>query len=149
MKSLLTIREIDEDDLGDCVKLLRDTYDDETWQYKWSYTRGKKYLESCFRSYNFVSYILEIAGEVKGAIFCHVRPWWEDDKLIIDEILIDKSVRGEGYDLKLLQMVECYVDEKGLGGIFLNTKPGSFGADFYRDNGFTSPSGLQIMHKKL
>lgn len=149
MDNLITIRETEEVDLEQCIRILRDTYDDEDWKHKWTYKRGKRYLESCFTNYNFVSYVIEVAGTIKGAIFCHVKPWWDEDDLFIDELLIAKDIEDKGYDKKLLKMVEEYAKEEGLGAILLGTKIDSFGARFYKDNGFKVPEGFQIMHKKL
>ena len=148
MDNLVILRETEREDLKQCIKILRDTYDNADWEHKWPYARGRKYLESCFGKYNSISYVVENCGTIEGAIFSHVRPWWDKDQVFIDEILISKEAIGKGYDRKLLGMVEAYVKENNLGGILLATREDTLAYEFYKENNFVVPDKIKIMHKK-
>ena len=141
------IRKFEESDLEPCARILMSVYNNETWQCLWTFEKAKEYLKDIIESKNFIGFTLLIDNEVKGAILCREKVWWNNNEIFVEEMFVSPDMQRHGYGSALLKTVESYIKEKGLAGFTLLTNRYTQAPSFYRKNGFCDGEHVLLMYK--
>lgn len=142
-----TIREFQSQDLDPCARLLMEAYNGEPWRNQWTHETASKYLREFAESKRFVGLVICEGNEVIGAAFTHVKTWWTNDELFVDEILIQPEMQGKGHGRALLRAAEEYARSRGLAGLTLLTNKYMPAKSFYERDGYVPAEHVVFMYK--
>ncbi len=143
------IRKFEASDLESCARILMSVYNNETWQCFWSFEKAKEYLKDIIDYKNFVGFTLLVDKDVKGAILCREKTWWNNNEIFVEEMFVSPEQQRQGYGTNLLNAVEYYIKEKGLAGFILSTNRYTSAPSFYRKNGFCDGEHVLFMYKVI
>ena len=143
------IRKFEESDLEPCARILMSVYNNETWQCFWSFEKAKEYLKEIIDFKNFIGFTLLVDNEVKGAILCRERTWWDNNEIFVEEMFVSPELQRQGYGTALLKTIESYIKDKGLAGLTLLTNRYTQAPNFYRKNGFCDGEHVLFMYKVI
>ncbi len=136
-------------DLTACAEIMMSVYNNELWQCRWSLDTAKDYLMDYVKCKKFIGYTLWLDDEIKGAIFCHEKIWWNNSEIFIDEMFISTELQRQGYGTELLSVIENYIKEHNLAGFTLTTNRFAPATKFYRKNGFSDAEHVLFMFKEV
>ncbi len=136
-------------DLTACAEIMMSVYNNELWQCRWSLDTAKDYLMDYVECKKFIGYTLWLDDEIKGAIFCHEKIWWNNSEIFIDEMFISTELQRQGYGTELLSVIENYIKEHNLAGFTLTTNRFAPAPKFYRKNGFSDAEHVLFMFKEV
>lgn len=143
------IRKFEVSDLESCARILMSVYNNEMWQCFWSFEKAKEYLKDIVDYRNFIGFTLLVEKDVKGAILCREKTWWNNNEIFVEEMFVSPEQQRQGYGTTLLNAVECYIKEKGLAGFTLSTNRYTPAPSFYRKNGFCDGEHVLFMYKEI
>lgn len=143
------IKKFELKDLTACAKIMMSVYNNELWQCSWSLETAKDYLMDYVEAKKFIGYALWLDDEIKGAIFCHEKIWWNNSEVFIDEMFISPELQRQGYGRELLNVVEDYIKEHNLVGFTLTTNRFTHAPKFYRKNDFLDAEHVLFMYKEV
>ncbi len=146
-QKLESIRELQSQDLDACAALLIEAYNAEPWKNHWTRETAVKYLREFAESKNFVGFVVAEGGEIIGAEFAHVKTWWTNDELFVDELFIRPEMQRKGFGRALLQHAEDYARSRGLAGVTLLTSKYMPAKAFYDKNGYLLAEHVIFMYK--
>lgn len=130
------VKQYQESDLSSCAEIMLKVYNNELWQCRWTFDTAKDYLQDYVDCKKFIGYTLWVDEEMKGAIFCHEKIWWNNSEVFIDEMFVSPELQRQGYGTELLNAVGDYIKEHKLAGFTLTTNRYAPAPNFYRKNGF-------------
>ena len=143
------IKKFELKDLTACAEIMMSVYNNELWQCRWSLDTAKDYLMDYVESKKFIGYVLWLDDEIKGAIFCHEKIWWNNSEIFIDEMFISPELQRQGYGSELLNVIENYIKEHNLVGFTLTTNRFTPAPKFYRKNNFSDAEHVLFMFKEV
>ena len=143
------IKNFQTSDLRECAEIMMSVYNNEHWQCSWTLETVTGYLRDYYDSKKFVGYTLWIDEEIKGAIFCHEKIWWNNNEVFVDEMFISPELQRRGYGTELINVVEKYAKEHDLAGLTLSTNRFTPAPDFYRKNDFSDAEHVLFMYKEI
>ncbi|MFH1503710.1 MAG: GNAT family N-acetyltransferase [Candidatus Diapherotrites archaeon] len=145
----MRIRKIKKSDLKYCAKLLKKSYSKSPYNEKFVSKNHLKYIESKYKIAKENSFVLEMDRKVKGFIFVTLSYWANGPQAIMEEIVLDESLRGQGYSQKLNNYLENHLKSKGVKSIMLWVKKGSPAHKFHLKNKYKDANDLTVMFKQL
>lgn len=143
------IKKFELKDLTACAEIMMSVYNNELWQCSWSLETAKDYLMDYVEAKKFIGYVLWLDDEIKGAVFCHEKIWWNNSEVFIDEMFISPELQRQGYGRDLLNVVEDYIKEHNLVGFTLTTNRFTPAPKFYRKNDFLDAEHVLFMYKEV
>ena len=143
------IKKFELKDLTACAEIMMSVYNNELWQCSWSLETAKDYLMDYVEAKKFIGYVLWLDDEIKGAVFCHEKIWWNNSEVFIDEMFISPELQRQGYGRDLLNVVEDYIKEHNLVGFTLTTNRFTPAPKFYKKNGFLDAEHVLFMYKEV
>lgn len=129
-------QELKKEDLEKCANLITQAYNGRPWNYQWNITRATLYLTELFEASRFVGFVIYEDEQLVAAMFSHVKTWWIDDQLMIDELFVSAEEQGKGYGQLLLTTAMEYARENNIGSITLITHKYMPAVTFYEKNKF-------------
>lgn len=141
------IRKYEVSDLKPCARILMAAYNNEIWRNNWSFEKAMEYLSEITEHKKFEGFTLLVENEVKGAILCREKTWWNKNEIFVEEFFVSPELQRKGYGTALLKEVESYIKEKGLAGFTLLTGRYTPASSFYRKNGFCDGEHVLFMYK--
>ena len=148
-KDMITIRNMNTEDISACADILCSVYNNEMWQCRWSKEAAMEYLTDFFNMQKFIGYVLEEEDIIIGGLFAHEKVWWNNSEVFIEEMFVKPEYQRKGYGSILLKQVEAYVQERGLAGITLSTNKYAPAPNFYRKNGLVDCEHVLFMCKEM
>ena len=143
------IKKFELKDLTACAEIMMSVYNNDLWQCSWSLETAKDYLMDYVEAKKFIGYVLWLDDEIKGAIFCHEKIWWNNSEVFIDEMFVSPELQRQGYGRDLLNVVEDYIKEHNLVGFTLTTNRFTPAPKFYRKNDFLDAEHVLFMYKEV
>ena len=143
------IRPLTADDLPACAQILRDVYNNDLWQCRWTAETAQAYLADYLEANRFVGFGAEANGLLIGAVFAHEKLWWNNAEIFIDEMFVRPDCQGQGAGRALMTRLEEYVVHNGLAGLTLTTNRYAPAPDFYRHLGFGDCGHVLFMAKEV
>lgn len=143
------IRKFEESDLETCARILMSVYNNEMWQCYWTFEKANEYLKDIMDFKKFIGFTLLVDNEVKGAILCREKTWWDNNEIFVEEMFVSPELQRQGYGTTLLKEVESYIKEKGLAGFTLTTNRYTPAPSFYGKNGFCDGEHVLFIYKVI
>ena len=78
-------------------------------------------------------------------MFAHVKTWWINDLLMIDELFVSPLKQGRGYGQRLMDTARKFCTENNIGSINLITNKYMHAASFYKKNDFLQAEQYTLM----
>lgn len=143
------INEIKDVDLEECAELLTLAYSRPPWNYQWTSGRAGSYLAELYNSSGFIGFGVNEGGTLLAAMFGHVKSWWIDDLLMIDELFVSPAHQGKGYGQSLLDTAENFCRENNISNVNLITHRFMPAMSFYEKNNFLQAEQYVLMFKEI
>ncbi|MGB4400871.1 MAG: GNAT family N-acetyltransferase [Daejeonella sp.] len=141
----MKVQELKKEDLENCANLIIKAYNGRPWNYQWTFSKAMLYLTELFESSRFVGFVIYERGELVGAMFAHVKTWWIDDQLMIDELFVSAQEQGKGYGQTLMNSTKEYANNNNIGSITLMTQKYMPALSFYEKNSFFKAEQYVLM----
>lgn len=145
----MTIRELKESDLDQCVEILLSSYNTMPWNYKWTKEKAYAYLKEYQEVKRFLGFVVLENDVIVSALFGHLKTWWTKDQLYIDEVFVSNENKGKGYGKKIIQHCESYCTQNGIDIITLMTNEVMPAYLFHSKNDFVKVNQYVFMFKQL
>ncbi|MBD1366527.1 GNAT family N-acetyltransferase [Mucilaginibacter sp. ZT4R22] len=130
---MMDIRKIEKEDIDKCVDLCIESCNRPPWNHKWSYDTALKYLREFADQTRFVGFILYEHDKITGILLGHLKTWWANDLLHIDEIFISPDRQKMGHGKLLLEHMEQFARDQGCGVVSLMTSQHMLATEFKND----------------
>jgi len=141
----MKVQKLKKEDLKNCANLLIQAYNGRPWNYQWTLLKASLYLNELFESSRFVGFIMYDGDQLVAAMFAHVKTWWIDDQLMIDELFVSAQEQGKGYGQTLMNSAIEYAKNNNLGSITLLTHKYMPAGKFYEKNKFLKADQYVLM----
>ncbi len=145
----MTIRPFSPNDTDACARIFMAAYNQMPWNYRWEHDKAVKYLTEYAGAQNFTGLVAEDNGVVCGAMFGHIKTWWTNDQLFIDELFVDGTKQGRGIGKQIMAHCEAICKEKGIEMITLMTNKLMPAYEFYITNDYSKVDQYVFMFKEL
>lgn len=137
------------DDLGGCIKLLLNVFNNEPWNDSWTFEGAEKYLQDYIETPGFKGFVAEEENKIIGFIFGFRKRWWQADEFYVNEMCVEISEQRNGIGTKLINYLEINLKTEGVENITLLTNRGIPAEEFYKKNGFSEIDRIIFLHKKI
>jgi len=145
----MRIREITANDIDQCAQVFMAAYNRLPWNYGWKQEKAAKYLREYLGAPGFAGFLAIDNDQVVAAMFGHIKTWWTNDQLVIDELFVDAASQGKGYGKHLMEHCEQYCREKSLEMIVLMTNKFMPAYNFYLSNDYVKVDQYVFMFKQV
>jgi len=137
------IRNMLEEDIKRCTDIFVEVYR-EVYSEPWTAETGKKRIVELFSQAKEFCFVLEVNDEVYGFLAARGYSWYDGLRIWIEEIVIQKKFRGQGYGTLLLKSLEDRGREKGVIGYSLISEKDSLAYNYYLSKGFSASSWIHL-----
>lgn len=141
----MKVQELKKEDLENCANLIIQAYNGRPWNYQWTFSKASLYLNELVASSRFVGFVIYEGEELVGAMFSHVKTWWINDQLMIDELFVAAQDQGKGYGQALMNAAKDFAANNNIGSITLMTQKYMPAISFYEKNGFLKAEQYVLM----
>lgn len=141
----MEVQELKKDDIKNCAKLIMRAYNGPPWNYQWTISKATLYLSELFESSRFVGFVIYEGEELVAAMFSHVKTWWINDLLMIDELFVSALQQGKGYGQALMNSAREFSKSNNIGSITLITHRYMPSVSFYERNKFLQAEQYVLM----
>ena len=141
----MKIKELTKEDIENCANLITQAYNGSPWNYQWTVPKASLYLNELFNSSRFVGFVIYEGEELVAAMFSHVKTWWINDLLMIDELFVSPLKQGKGYGQAMMNSAIEYSKGNNLGSITLITHKYMPAVSFYEKNKFLQAEQYVLM----
>lgn len=145
----MNIRQMTKDDIEQCAELITLAYNDPPWNFQWKAPRAKNYLTELFDTPRFIGFVVAEGDELCAAMFAHVKTWWINDLLMVEELFVSPLKQGKGYGLALMDSAGQFSKNNNLGSITLLTNKYMPARSFYEKNNFLEAEQYVLMFKEI
>lgn len=141
----MAVKAITKEDIQGCAELIGSAYNSPPWNYQWQPGRAAEYLNELYESRRFTGFCIYEDGILAAALFAHVKTWWINDLLMVDELFVSPLKQGKGYGQELLNTAREFCADNNIGSITLITNKYMPAASFYKKNGFLQAEQYTLM----
>ena len=104
---------------------------------KWTKDSAYEMLSYWLKRNSDLAFLAEDDGEIAGAFFVDVKPWWDGNHLVDGEIFVHPDFQKKGIGTKLLKfMFEYAIKEYNVIRWDTYTIKGKYPLDWYKSLGF-------------
>ncbi|TWJ00646.1 aminoglycoside 6'-N-acetyltransferase I [Mucilaginibacter frigoritolerans] len=140
----ITLENVDE-----CVPAYIKAYNCPPWNYAWTYSKAQAYLVEYLGCQQFIGFALYDDDKLTGAVFAHVKTWWTNQQLMIDEFFVSQEKQRMGYGKKMLDYCDLYAAKYQIDSIVLMTNKYMPSYKFYNKEGYISTEQYVFMFKQI
>ena len=141
----MKVQDLTKEDIENCANLIIQAYNSPPWNYQWTISRSTLYLNELYESSRFVGFVIYEGEELVAAMFSHVKTWWIDDLLMIDELFVSTLKQGKGYGQALMNSAREFSKNNNVGSINLLTHKYMPSVSFYEKNKFLHAEQFVLM----
>jgi GNAT superfamily N-acetyltransferase len=141
----MKVKELTKEDIENCANLIMQAYNGRPWNYQWTVPKASFYLNELFDAPRFVGFVIYEGEELVAAMFSHVKTWWINDLLMVDELFVAPLKQGKGYGQALMNSAIEYSKSNNLGSITLITHKYMPAVSFYEKNKFLQAEQYVLM----
>ena len=146
---MFNIKKIQSADLTRCAELLEKSYSKSPYNEKFSSGSAFNYLKSKFDYCAEHSFVIKEDENIIGFIIINLSYWTFGKQALIEEIVIDEGVQGQGYGKKLMEYANNYLKSLGVKSLMLWTRKDTDAYNFHLKNGFIEDENMAVMFKNL
>ena len=145
-----TIRRCDISDLDACVEAYIRTMSAPPWCERWETATAKRYLGD-FLSHARAVDIAAVTpgGRVIGAVLGYEKSWCSGEEVYIEEFFVVPEYQSRGIGSELMQALENYINQRGIGSIVLMTSRDVPAMQFYKKHGFSVNDNMVLLTKDI
>jgi aminoglycoside 6'-N-acetyltransferase I len=129
------VRNMLEEDITKCANIFVEVYN-EVYSEPWTTESGEKRTKELYSHSKELCFVLEIDCEIRGFLTAKGYSWYDGLRIYIEEIVIQKKLRGQGYGTLLLNSLEKRGNEKRAVGYSLVAEKDSHAYKYYLSKGF-------------
>lgn len=148
-KIMFKIRKIKSTDLAKCALILEKSYSKPPYNEKFSSGSALDYLKRKFNYCAEHSFVAEEDENIIGFIIINLSYWTFGKQALIEEIVINKDMQGQGYGKKLTEYVNDYLNNLGVKSLMLWTRKDAGAYNFHLKNGFIEDENMAVMFKNF
>ncbi len=139
----MEVKQFLEQYIDEMAQLFVDAYSEPG--YEWDIETARNYLERDYKYFPELNLMaVNESGEIMGAIFCSVDPYYKTKLLFVDSLQVKKRHREQGIGKKLLLSVIKKAKKKGYQGVhFLADNRVNFPKSWYEKLGFEKTSWVE------
>jgi aminoglycoside 6'-N-acetyltransferase I len=142
---MLSIRPFEAGDLDECTALYVSVFAEPPWNEEWTPADARRHLEQTCKTPGFVGLVALDGGHIVGVVTGVSRCGATGDYVLLDDMFVDHTVRGQGIGRRLIEELKQRVARQGAIALALFTQATSHAADFYRRYGFEEDPNLRFM----
>lgn len=146
---MFKIKKIQSDNLTRCAELFQKSYGKPPYNEKFSRGNAFDYLRRKFDYCAEHSFVIEEDKNIIGFIIINLSYWTFGKQALIEEIVIDEDMQGQGYGKKLAEYVNDYLKNLSVKSLMLWTRKDTGAFNFHIKNGFTEDKNIAVMFKNL
>ncbi|MDD3006232.1 MAG: GNAT family N-acetyltransferase [Candidatus Pacebacteria bacterium] len=147
---MLNIRKMNVEDMPRCAEILEADYSLPPYNEKFTPGVALSYIKSKFNYCAGHSFVAEGNDEeIVGFILTGLSVWVEGGQAIVEEIVVDPAVQGQGYGKALMGQTEKYLKENDIHSVILWGRKDAPAYGFHESNGFEDSTDWVMMHKVL
>ena len=146
---MFKIRKIKLTDLAKCALILEKSYSKPPYNEKFLSGNAFDYLKSKFGYCAEHSFIIKENKNIIGFIIINLSYWTFGKQALIEEIVIDEDMQGQGYGKKLTKYVNDYLKNLGVKSLMLWTRKDTDAYNFHLKNGFVEDENMAVMFKSF
>ncbi|MGN0143601.1 MAG: GNAT family N-acetyltransferase [Clostridium sp.] len=143
------IKLIDLNDIKEISELFIDSFNNSSWNDKWTYETASKRLSDIINMPGFIGMEYYHENELAGIILGRSEQYYDGMHFQILEFCISSKFKGKGYGTILLNKYIEKLREENIKRVFLMTLHGDSTEGFYKKNGFETDENMIIMSKKI
>ena len=144
----MKVQDLRREDIANCAHLIMQAYNGSPWNYQWTIPRATLYLNELFESSRFVGFVIYEEEELVSAMFSHVKTWWINDLLMIDELFVSALKQGKGYGQALMNSAHDFAKSNNMGTTLITHKymPA---VSFYEKNKYLQAEQYVMMYNEI
>jgi len=146
---MFNIKKIQSTDLTRCAELLKKSYSKPPYNENFSSGAAFNYLKSKFDYCAEYSFVIEEDENIIGFIIINLSSWTFGKQALIEEIVIDEDMQGQGYGKKLMEYADNYLKSLGVKSLMLWTRKDTDAYNFHLKNGFIEDENTAVMFKNF
>jgi aminoglycoside 6'-N-acetyltransferase I len=131
-----------------CALALMQAYNGEPWNDKWTVEKALEKLQCFYDSPKFHGFYLTQNGQVVGACFGNIEPYFEGDYFYLKEMFIAPLDQRKGFGNMLITDLKKFLTSIDINTIILFTSDKGAPFDFYIKNKFEKLDGMCMMTAK-
>ncbi len=136
-------------DLEACADLLIAAYNPPPWSNHWTAETATRYLREFAEAKSFCGFVSCEGDDIVGAMFAHIKTWWTNDELFVDELFVKPEWQGQGHGTALMQAGEEYAKSRALAGLTLLTSKYMPARQFYEHKSYVHAEHVIFMYKEF
>jgi len=147
---MFEIRKMNAVDMPRCAEILEAAYSLPPYNEKFTPGVALSYIKSKFNYCAGHSFVSEDDDKkIVGFILIGLSVWVEGGQAIIEEIVVDPAMHGQGCGKALMVQTEKYLKENEIHSVILWGRKDAPAHGFHESNGFEESTDWVIMHKVL
>ena len=141
----MEVKKLTQEDINECANLISSAYSGPPWNYQWKPDRAAKYLQELYESSRFIGFCIYEDETIIAAMFAHIKTWWIDDILMIDELFVSPEYQGRGFGETLMNAAKDFCRQNNIGSITLITNRYMPAITFYEKHNFMQAEQYTLM----
>lgn len=146
---MFNIKKIQSSDLTRCAELLEKSYSKSPYNEKFSSDSAFNYLKSKFDYCAEHSFVIKEDENIIGFVIINLSYWTFGKQALIEEIVIDEDMQGQGYGKKLMEYTNNYLKSLGVKSLMLWARKDTDAYNFHLKNGFMEDENMAVMFKNF
>ena len=111
------IKKANKEDLKKIAELYKKAFSEAPYNENWNNRTALERINFYYKSKEI--FIIKADSKIIGFIISAIEPWYNADRGVITEIVIDKNFRKHGFGEMLIKYVEDSYTKKGVKSIFI------------------------------
>ncbi len=140
----MQVRKVIESDIENIVKFYMDCYTDN-----WTYESTHKRIMQVFTKMDAHCFIFEDNNQVFGFAMGYCEQFIETSFYFLTEIVIEPSIRGNGYGTMIMSEIESFLKGINVNKILLLSANDNMHKNFYDKLGFSVEKKIISMAKNI
>lgn len=130
----LTIRKAKRRDLPRIAEILMEEYKAHPYHENWTKKTSLDRIREFFKWHEF--YVAEENKEILGFIITEIFMWGNEEKGMIDELVISSKHQSKGLGSQLMDYAEKELKKKGIKQVVLSAHKKAKALGFYKKRGY-------------
>lgn len=149
-KEKIVIKKMTAKDFNLVSKLYFEVYQNNQVNEKWTTSKAKKLIKQLYISQPDLAFIAQIDKKIIGGFLAEIKPWWDGNHLIVEEIFVAKNYQKNKIGTELTKTVlNLALKKYQIVKISLTTfKNLAFPFSWYKSLGFENSKNLVLMQAK-
>lgn len=146
----MKIRKIKLLDLSACSHILENEYSREPYNEKFDRGAALKYIKSKYKYCQNSSFVMaDEANKIIGFVFLSMSYWANGPQAILEEIVIDKKMQGQGCGKQLVKFAHEFLVKKKVNSVMLWVNKNANAYHFHQKNNYFIGKEYAVMFKNF